>query len=169
MNNYNAYTKFLLIGLLSAILAACTSAIEATPTVLVAEVVTVSAERPFASATPQPSKTPTMIETATETAVAISTPQPIATAIATPYPSVSRPILSDQGQLAFIRNQTLFVETAVGSQDFLEVASFVNNGAWSNDGNKFAFYVSNVPNTFYNKDVALWKQQTNHVTYLSDL
>ncbi|MCP4415309.1 MAG: hypothetical protein GY805_01720, partial [Chloroflexi bacterium] len=61
-------------------------AIEATPTVLVAEIVTVSAERPFASTTPQPSNTPILVKTATETAVATSTPTPTLFPSPTPIP-----------------------------------------------------------------------------------
>jgi hypothetical protein len=69
MKNKVVYTKFLFVGLLSVILAACAAAIEATPTVSLAEVVTVSVERPFATATPQPSKTPALTPTLLETAV----------------------------------------------------------------------------------------------------
>lgn len=52
MNNDSVYAKFLFIGLLSAILAACASAIKATPTVSLAEVVTVTVKRPFSPSSP---------------------------------------------------------------------------------------------------------------------
>ncbi|VAW43521.1 hypothetical protein MNBD_CHLOROFLEXI01-1696 [hydrothermal vent metagenome] len=80
------YTKFLFIGLLWSILVACATVIEPTPTVSLAEAVTVSVERPSSTATPQPSKTPTLIPTVVETETAVPTNTPTATQFPTPTP-----------------------------------------------------------------------------------
>ena len=175
MGRKSVYTKLLLVFLLgTAVFAACTTNIEPTPESSLAEVVTVSVERPLATTTPQPSITPTATMPLLETAVPTSTPSPTVTQASptpteTPYSSVSRPILSRQGQLAFIKNQTLFVETAVGTGEFQEVARFVNDGEWANDGERIALYISNVPNVIDNENIALWDRQTNTVTYLTNL
>lgn len=80
MEHNSIYAKLLLIWVLAtAVLTACITTNDPTSDTLLAEIVTVSVERPSASATPQPSKTPTLVKTATETAVLTKTPYPSST------------------------------------------------------------------------------------------
>ena len=129
MKHLTVYAKILLIvGLGTAVLAACQHSEPATPT-------------PLAVVT---SHTPTPTIVATETAVPTSTPSPTQTpttaptptVTATPFLAVSHPILSSQGQLAFIKDETLFVETAVGTEIFTEISRDVASASWSPAGDK---------------------------------
>ncbi len=97
----------------------------------------------------QPSHTPTPTIAVTETAVPTSTPFPTQTPTTLPTPTVtltldlavSRHILSSQGQLAFIKNQTLFVETAVGAGTFNTFEGDIGAPIWSPQGNRLLFYI----------------------------
>ncbi|WP_420644656.1 TolB family protein [Candidatus Leptofilum sp.] len=142
MMHKTVYTKLLLVlGLATAvlILTACQTNEPATPTPLAT----------IATPTSQPSHTPTPTIAVTETAVPTSSPSQTATllsteiptAMATPFLAVSRPILSSQGQLAFIKNQTLFVETAVNSGAFNTFEGDIGAPHWSPQGNRFLFYI----------------------------
>ncbi len=85
MNRTTVYTKLLLVlGLATAVLAACTATSKPTPQTPLAEAVTV--ERPSATATPPPSSTPTATRSLVETAVPTSTPTPTSTYLPSPTP-----------------------------------------------------------------------------------
>lgn len=77
MNRTTVYTKPLLVlGLATAVLAACTTTNDPTPQAPLAEVVTVTVERPSATATLAPSSTPTAtfeVDTESLTLIASST------------------------------------------------------------------------------------------------
>lgn len=87
----------------------------------------------------------------------------------TPSPGILRPILSRDGQLAFIKNQMLMVETAPRNGDFTEIAQFVNDGAWSPDGLKLAFFINDIPDNLDNENVSVWEAGTNTITSLGDI
>ena len=140
------YAKLLLIlGLVTAVLAACQTS-EPTPSAPLA-----------ALATSQPSRTPTPTIVVTETAVPTNTPSPSQTPTTLPTPTatatldlaVSRPILSSQGQLAFIKNQTLFVETAVGTEIFSKISGDVASASWSPAGDKLLLETCDLSNQTY--------------------
>ncbi len=87
MNKTPVYTRLLLVlGLATAVLAACTFTNNPTPQAPLAEVVTVSVERPSAIATPPLSNTPTATMSLVETAVPTSTPTPTPTYLPSPTP-----------------------------------------------------------------------------------
>lgn len=86
MNKKGVYPTLLLVLLLgTAVLAACTTINDPTPQAPLAEVVTVSVERPSATATPPPSITPTAT-ILLETAISTSTPTPTPTYLPSPTP-----------------------------------------------------------------------------------
>ncbi|MCB9009856.1 MAG: hypothetical protein H6656_21220 [Ardenticatenaceae bacterium] len=150
MAHKSVYAKMMLVLLVATVvLAACTITNNPTPAAPLAEVVTVSVERPSATATPSPSSTPTATRILVETAVPTSTPPPTttptATAMATPFLAISPPILSSQGQLAFIKNQTLFVETAVGSEIFNTLEDYIAAALWSPQGDRLLFATCAIP------------------------
>ncbi|MBK8901993.1 MAG: PQQ-like beta-propeller repeat protein [Anaerolineaceae bacterium] len=126
-----------ILGLGTAVLAACQTNKTFQPTPLAA------------LATTQPSHTPTPTIAVTETAVPTSTPfptqtpttAPTPTVTATPFLEVSRSIVSSQGQLAFIMNQALFVETAVGSATFTTFEGDIRAPIWSPQGDRLLFYI----------------------------
>ena len=140
MKHTTVYTKLLLMIGLTAVflLTACQTNAPATPT-------------PLAAATSQPSHMPPPTIVVTETIISTSTPSPTVTQTAIPIPTetptpflaISPPILSSQGQLAFIKNQTLFVETAVNSGSFNVNMSEGDIGAldWSPQGNRLLFFI----------------------------
>ena len=69
MERNSVYAKLLLVlGLVTAVLTACTITNNPTPQAPLAEVVTVSVERPSVTTTPQPSNTPTATKSLIETA-----------------------------------------------------------------------------------------------------
>lgn len=103
-----------------------------------------------ALATIQPSRTPTPTNVVTETAVPTNTPAPTQTPTTTPPTptatvtldlAVSMPRLSSRGQLAFIKNETLFVETAVGSNTFNTFEGDIGAPIWSPRGDRLLFYI----------------------------
>jgi hypothetical protein len=130
------WQRLIALGLITAVLAACQTS---DPTPLAAA----------PTAATQPSHTPTPTMVVAETAVSTSTPSPTQTpttaptptATATPLFEVSRPILSSQGQLAFIKNQTLFVETAVDSNTFNTFEGDIGATIWSPQGDRLLFYI----------------------------
>lgn len=146
MKHLIVYAKLLVIvGLGTAVLTACQTNEPLQPTPLVA------------FATNQPSQTPTPTIAATETAVPPDTPLPTQTptipptpaAAATPIFAVSRPILSSQRQLAFIKNQTLFVGTAVGTEIFSKISGDVASASWSPAGDKLLLETCDLSNQTY--------------------
>ena len=149
MKRTNAYTKIVLTFILAtAVLTACL-AYESTPQAPLAEVVTASS---------QASNTPTATQPADETAVRTHTltPLPSTTQVeSTPIPtetpslSVSAPFLSSQGQLAFIKNQMLYVETAVNSAIFREIGSSIASMLWSPQGDKLIFETCDLSSQTY--------------------
>jgi hypothetical protein len=131
------YAKLLLILVVgTAVLAACQTS---DPTPLAAA----------PTSTTQPSHTPTPTIVVTETAVPTNTPFPTQTPTTASTPTVaatldlavSMPHLSSQGQLAFIKNETLFVETAVGSGTFSTFEGDVGAPIWSPRGDRLLFYI----------------------------
>ncbi len=161
-----------------------------TPVIPLAQA-TLVIERP--SVTPLP--TLTMINTVTETAVLTPIPSsttpgqtPTATPLpltetptptttpdpnATPRPGFSPPILSSQGQLAFVQDEVLYVETAVGSGTFLEVDRYVSvEPVWSPDGEKLIYSTSQYPSGAYEwsypQNQYLWLATNNTIFSLSE-
>ena len=161
MKHITVYTKLLLVIGLTAVftLTACQTNTPATPT-------------PLAAATSQSSHTPVPTIEVMETAVPTSTPSPTATQTATPTPflAVSAPILSSQGQLAFIKNQTLFVETAVNTGTFSEIHSSIASASWSPQGDKLLLETCDLTNQAYCLEPIwlLFHSETNSILNLSD-
>ncbi|MCB9418368.1 MAG: PD40 domain-containing protein [Ardenticatenaceae bacterium] len=140
-------------------LAACTAVAKPTPAPQIVETETVEGERPLATpippAPPQSTAfdqtiTPT-IETTTEIIDSTATepsnfPQsPTLTPTATPIPGISLPILSSLGQLAYIQDQVLYVESKTGSNEFQAMDSFVETAVWSPDGTKLLYTSNSAP------------------------
>ena len=160
MKHITVYTKLLLVIGLTAVftLTACQTNTPATPT-------------PLAAATSQSSHTPVPTIEVMETAVPTSTPSPTATQTTTPTPflAVSAPILSSQGQLAYIKNETLFVETAPNSGTFTEITQFVHDGAWSSDGRKLVLFISAIPNESEFSNISVWDADANSLSNFGDM
>lgn len=75
----------------------------------------------------------------------------------TPDPNISLVVLSSQGQLAFIQNEILYVETAPLSGEFKELGQFARAAAWSPDGRQLVYSLSNTPGPY--DDAAIYEQR----------
>jgi hypothetical protein len=114
---------------------AISSRISATPTF-----------RPTTSLTSLPSTPPTTSITLNETVVPLTpTSAATETPLVTPISRVSQPFVSSQGQLAYVQNQVLYVETAVGLGEFVEIGRYVSSASWSPDGTKMLYDLSYNP------------------------
>ena len=177
MERNSFYAKLMLILILgTAVLAACIATNDPSPDAPLAEVVAVSVERPSATATPQPSSTPTATMTSLGTAVPISTPQPTNTQLEptptfTPLPGGLIPMVSSQGQLAFVQNQVLLVETAVGSGIFNEFGSNIGSALWSPQGERLLFSTCTVPGQIFCEEPTwmLYGLKSESLLLLNDL
>lgn len=88
---------------------------------------------PSSTATPQVTPSPTLTRPPTRT------PRPTATPEGQFAPLVSEPFLSSLGQLAYVENQVLWVETEPGSGNFLAVDHYVSQAQWSADGSRLLY------------------------------
>jgi len=165
MKRLIVYAKRLIaLGLITAVLTACQNNDPLPPTQLAA----------VATATNQPSPRPTIA--VTETAVPTSTLQPTLTRpeptpTFTPLPDGLIPEVSSQGQLAFVQNQVLFVETAVGSGTFNEFGSNIGYPLWSPRGDRLIFRTCAVPDQIYCEEPTwmLFDLKINSLVRLDDL
>ncbi len=108
---------------------------------------------------PLPTPSATAIPLLEKTAVASPTPSPAPpapTIPSTPTPSFILPpdaadlpitnvILSSQDQLAYIRGETLYVETAPRSEEFEVFGRAALAAAWSPDGSQLAYSIERAP------------------------
>lgn len=120
---------------------------------------TVEVERPLSTQiSPDPQQSTasdqtisSTIETTVETINSTATeppnfPQsPTLTPTATPIPGISPPLLSSLGQLAYIHDQVLYVESETGSNEFQAMDSFVETAVWSPDGTKLLYTSNSAP------------------------
>ena len=183
--------RWLVYGLVVLLLlAACTAVPDPTPTPddVVAEVATLVVER--LSATLLPTLTPTLQQTITyepvatdemPRATAVPTVTPIATPTSDPFLSqvatgdgnITNVIVSSLGQLAFIQDDFLRVETLAGSGEFEEIGRYAQTAAWSPDGSKLVYSLANTPDTFDNPattfEQRLWSAEDGSNISLSDL
>lgn len=145
--------RFLLALLVSVVLAGC-GAVDVTMTREIAAAtptLVVSTLTPFPALTTLPSHTPTFTLPPTSTPAPQTTPSPSLTRppTRTPRPTatpegqmratLSDPILSRQGQLAYVANEILWLETAPGSGNFVALDGYVTGVHWSEDGSKLLF------------------------------
>jgi hypothetical protein len=148
---------------LAAGVAACTPRDVPTPqqtteTELV-ELVPVTVEHVLPTSTPAPTNTlePTQTTIPTQTASPITASPMPPTSTATPTPSFTLPanikdtpitnvILSNKGQLAYIRDEILYAEIEPQTREFEEVGRFALAAVWSPDGSQLAYSTESNPN-----------------------
>jgi hypothetical protein len=111
-----------------------------------------------------------------ETAVILTpTPQPTFIPTETPIPDptaeVSRPILSSQGQLAFIQDQVLHIESEAGLNNFQELPFYISQALWSPDGENLLFLAHSTPcddfDCFITGTLHLWENGSGLFTSLT--
>ena len=121
--------------------------------------VTPTATVEIAAASPIPTRTPTLTPLPTFANTPQATPNPTLTR--TPRPTrtlrptatpegqmratMSDPVLSRQGQLAYVANEILWLETAPGSNSFMTMDGYVTGVHWSEDGSKLLFGWNSTP------------------------
>ena len=133
---------------------------------------------PLASPTPiSPTEEPVEFQ-ATATPRATSTRRPTLTP--TPveiYASMSEPLVSRLGQLAYVHNQTVWVETAPGSAVFQNLGQYATEAHWSQDGTKLLFAQAEQPQAYpfqdslplaYPEDFGLYFAETAETWFLSE-
>jgi len=129
-------------------LAACN---DANPTSVVRVTVVAGEERPLATATTTP-----MPPTASHIPPTATTQITATEVSSTPSPWISIPILSSQGQLAFIQNGVLFVETEPGVKEFKSIERGVSHASWSPQGNRLIYSLCNWFDLSYCYDIEDW-------------
>jgi hypothetical protein len=192
-----AVWRWLIIGFLVLLcLGACTAVPDPTPTPVqnVAEVATLVVERPSATSlptltpTPQPTNTPELVvtdEMPRVTAVPTVTPVPTFTPIPSPTPDphlsqvsnsnggISHVTVSSLGQLAFIEGSVLWVETAAGAGEFVEVGRYAQPAVWSPDGSQLLYSLTNTFDIFHDPNASfeqrLWSAVDGSDISLSEL
>lgn len=128
---------FLLVG--------CVEGETAVPTM------TMAAERPSPTDTLAPTPPTPTTAALTRSPAPIHTPIPSLTNAASPtrppatldplapMQGILLPALSSQGQLAFVQNQVLFLETATNTNEFKPIAQYVTGAYWSPQGNRLLY------------------------------
>lgn len=186
--------RFLLALLVSVILAGCA----------VDEIVTreVAAATPTFTPTPSATFTPSPTLAYTPTPASLASPTPISpteepvefhttatpratstrrpTLTPTPvevYASMSEPLVSRFGQLAYVHNQTVWVETEPGSAVFQNLGQYATGAYWSQDGTKLLFDRAGLPHLspfqeslplVYPEDFSLYFAETGELWSLSE-
>ena len=134
----------------------------------------VSEPTPTQTATPIPSPTAVATEViVTETAVAkpspTNTPIPTNTPVPSPSPTpfpvnfddgyITNVILSSQGQLAYIRNEILYVESAPQSRKFEELGQYPIIATWSPDGSQLFYSKADRSSAGYDDAATIYDQR----------
>ncbi len=147
--------------------------------VMVSPTVTATVVSP--ASTPAP---PTDIPTNTPTSTAtVTLPVPTSTIIPptyTPTPVFSLPadtvdifvqnvVLSSQGQLAYIRDGILYVESAPQTSLFEQISEHVSIAAWSPDGSELLYSTTVISNTDTYDPIEIYEQRLWSVTEKDDV
>ena len=77
--------------------------------------------------------------------------------------------MSSKGQLAYIRDEILYMETAPQTGEFEEIGRYTHTAAWSPDGTQIVYSTANVPKAVYDDPTVIYDQRLWFVPDNSDI